>query len=143
MGIFDKLKHAVTGGAAKVELQKYDGKLEGGALVFVRVAVTANDNDLTSKGVFIDLHGEDDMDEKLLDKAAELFNPDPEFSWPVATDQVFPVGETKVLENAIALPPTLEQSRTWLIRARVEAPGKDPSSAWVKFDSATSAPPTT
>lgn len=143
MGIFDKLKHAVTGGAAKVELQKFDGKLEGGALVFVRVAVTANDAELKTKGIYIDLHGEDSLDENVIEKAAELFNPDPEFSWPVSTDQVLPAGETKVFENAIALPPTLDASRTWLIRARVEAPGKDPTSAWAKFDSATSAPPAT
>lgn len=141
MGIFDKLKHAVTGGAAKVELVKFDGKLEGGALVFVRVNVTANDAELKSKGVYIDLHGEDDMDESVLDKAAELFNPDPEFSWPVATELTLPAGETKTYENAIAMPAELDPKRTWLIRARVEAPGKDPASAWTKFDSSTSAPP--
>lgn len=139
MGLFDKLKHAVTGGAANVELQKADGKLEGGQLVFVRVAVTANDADLKSKGVFIDLHGEDDVEENVLDKAAELFNPDPEYSWPVATEISVPKGETKTFENAIALPAALEPNRTWLIRARVETVGKDPTSAWQKFGEAAAA----
>ncbi|MFO0751325.1 MAG: hypothetical protein U1F43_37505 [Myxococcota bacterium] len=134
MGLFDKLKHAVTGGAAKVDLQKFDGKLEPGELVFVRVTVTANDGDMKSKGVFIDLHGEDDLDENVLEKAAEIFNPDPEYSWPVATDLTLPKGEAKVFENAIALPASLEPGRTWLIRARLEAVGKDPTSAWHRFD---------
>lgn len=134
MGFFDKLKHAVTGGAATVDLQKFDGKIEGGQLVFVRVAVTANDVALESKGVYIDLHGEDDLDENVLEKAAEIFNPDPEYTWPVATDLTIAAGETKNYENAIALPATLEPGRTWLVRARVEVPGKDPASAWQKVE---------
>ncbi|MCC6623625.1 MAG: hypothetical protein IT385_20370 [Deltaproteobacteria bacterium] len=133
MGFLDKLKHAVTGGAATVELQKFDGKLEGGQLVFVRVAVTATE-DFKSKGVFVDLHGEDDLDENVLDKAAELFNPDPEYTWPVATDVTFEAGQARTFENAIALPATLEPGRTWLARARVEAVGKDPTSAWQKVE---------
>jgi len=134
MGFLDKLKHAVTGGAATVDLQKFDGKIEGGQLVFVRVVVTAIDDDLKSKGIYIDLHGEDDLDENVLDKAAEIFNPDPEYTWPVATDVELTAGKASTFENAIALPATLEPGRTWLVRARVEAPGKDPASAWQKCE---------
>lgn len=143
MGLFDKLKHAVTGGAAKVELVKCDGTLAPGELVFVRIAVTANDSDMKSKGVFIDLHGEDDLDESVLDKAVELFNPDPEYSWPIATELTLPKGETRTFENAISLPATIEAGRTWLVRARLEAVGKDPTSAWQPFAAEAKAPDAT
>lgn len=133
MGLLDKLKHAVTGGAAKVELVKCDGKLAPGELVFVRVQVTANEGELKSKGVFVDLHGEDNLDENLLDKAAELFNPDPEYSWPVATELTLQKGEARTFENAISLPASLEAGRTWLVRARLETVGKDPTSPWQKL----------
>lgn len=133
MGILDRLKHAVTGGAAKVELVKHNGSLAAGEMVYVRVQVDAAQG-FDSDGVFIDLHGEDDLDEGVLDKAAEIFNPDPEYSWPVQGATKFAANETAHIEGALQMPADFAPgTRTWLIRARVEAIGKDPTSAWVVF----------
>jgi len=135
MGLLDKLKHVVTGGAAKVTLVKHSGKLAAGELVYVRVEVEAV-ADLKSKGLFVDLHGEDDLDENVLDKAAELFNPDPSYTWPIASAFELASGHKRVFENAVSMPNDLVVgTRTWLVRARVEAPGKDPASRWEKFAS--------
>jgi hypothetical protein len=133
MGLLDKLKHVVTGGAAKVVLVKHSGTLAAGELVYVKVEVEAV-ADVKSKGLFVDLHGEDDLDESVLDKAAELFNPDPSYAWPIAEAFELASGQKRVFENAISMPNDLVVgTRTWLVRARVEAPGKDPTSPWVKF----------
>ncbi len=133
MGILDRLKHAVTGGAAKVELVKHSGSLAAGEMVYVRVQVDAAQG-FDSDGVFIDLHGEDDLEENVLDKAAEIFNPDPEYSWPIQGATKFAGNETVHIEGALQMPADFAtDARTWLIRARVEAIGKDPTSAWVAF----------
>jgi len=133
MGILDRIKHAVTGGAAKVELVKHSGILAPGEMVYVKVSVEAVSS-IDSDGVFIDLHGEDDLDESVLDKAAEIFNPDPTFSWPLAAEFRLAAGDRRVFENAIAMPIDLKiGDRVWLVRARVEVTGKDPTSAWVEF----------
>lgn len=133
MGILDRIKHAVTGGAAKVELVKHTGNLAPGEMVYVKVSVEAV-SAIDSDGVFIDLHGEDDPDEGMLDKAVEIFNPDPTFSWPLAAGFKLAAGETRVFENAIAMPVDLKiGDRIWLVRARVEVTGKDPTSPWVEF----------
>ncbi len=134
MGILNRLKHAVTGGAAKVELVKHNGSLLAGEMVYVRVQVDAAQG-FESDGIYIDLHGEDDLDESVLDKAAELFNPDPEYSWPIQGATTFAAKETVHIEGALQMPADFAPgARTWLVRARVEAIGKDPTSPWVAFD---------
>lgn len=129
MGFLDRLKNVVTGGAAKVELSELEGAVEPESMLRVKVVVTA-EAELKSKGVFVDLHGEDDLDENLLQKAAEIFSPDPEFSYPLGEGFTLAKGESKTFANYIVLPKELPANRTWLFRARVEAPGKDPASAW-------------
>jgi hypothetical protein len=129
MGLLDKLKSVVTGGAARVELVAIEGTIAPAATLRVRVRVTALEA-LASKGCFIDLHGEDDLEESVFQKAAELFDPDPEYTYPLTEAFALASGESKVVSEQIVMPTELPAERTWLFRARVEAPGKDPASAW-------------
>jgi hypothetical protein len=129
MGLLGRFKGVVTGGAAKVELLAIEGTIAPEATVLVRVRVTA-EQDFASKGCFIDLHGEDDLDESVFQKAAELFDPDPEYSYPLTDAFELARGESKVVAQPIVMPKELPAERTWLFRARVEAAGRDPASAW-------------
>ena len=129
MGVLNKLKGVVTGGAAEVELVAIEGTVAPEATLLVRVRVTAAER-LESKGCFIDLHGEDDLEENFFQKAAELFDPDPEYTYPLTEAFELASGESKVVSHHIVMPKALPAARTWLFRARVAAAGKDPASAW-------------
>ena len=136
MGIVDALKgmvHAVTGKAADIELKKYHGKLAPEAMIFVRVVVTANRH-LTSDGVFVDMHGEDDLEENVVQKLAEVFKPDPELTYRVSKPFELQAGESKTFENVVGLPASFDTKRTWLIRARVEAFGNDPDTGFMIYE---------
>ena len=78
MGVVDAVKRglkgaldAVTGHAAVVDVT-WLGVAAPGARVAVRATVTSTGGAVAAAGLMVDLHGEDDLDEGLLDKAAEL-----------------------------------------------------------------------
>ena len=65
MGFLDKMKGAVaaiTGGAAKVSLEYHNVLASPGDLVAVKVTAASTGAEVTSKGVFIDLRGTEEID---------------------------------------------------------------------------------
>lgn len=144
MGLLDKLKgavHAVTGGAATVEIQ-YAEKVNAGASVPVRVTCTSKGAEIKSKGVFVDFEGVEKV--HIPKKEEQKFNEDyhKQFSHSTQTFQlcgefVLGAGATQVFEGHINLPPTLQPSfdgrfvdNVYQIRGRLEAKGNDPDSGY-------------
>jgi predicted secreted protein len=144
MGLLDKLKgavHAVTGGAATVEIQ-YAEKANAGAQLPVRVTVTSKGAEIKSKGVFVDFEGVEKI--HIPKKEEQKFNEDyhKQFSHSTQTFQltgefVLGAAETKVFEGNITIPPTLQPAfegrftkNLYQIRGRLEAKGNDPDSGY-------------
>lgn len=147
MGVVDKMKRGlkgafdhVTGHAAVVDVT-WSGRAAPGEEAQVRVTVTstaargASGARIEADAVVVDLHGEDDLEEGLLDKAAELLpgQADPEYTFVVVGSFELEPGQCKTFEGAFRLPEDMDTTRTWLIRARVVMPGHDPRSAFTIF----------
>lgn len=134
MSIFERLKNAVTGDAAKITLTKCEGERKAGGIVTVRIEVSAN-QDLTVSRVVADLHGEDNLDENALEKLGELFNPDPNFTYALeSVEFALKKGETRVFEGELQLPDGQDYTnRHWLVRGRLEIMGRDPASGWTQI----------
>lgn len=140
MGLADTAKHAaktaldaLTGGAAVVTL-RWDGPPAPDALITVHVTVTSTGREVHATGAVIDLHGEDDLDEALLDRLAELLpgEADPHHTLRVADAFTLAPDQTKTFVATFHLP-ALTLGRSWLIRARVEVPGRDAASPYERF----------
>ncbi|MCA9679485.1 MAG: hypothetical protein H6709_13860 [Kofleriaceae bacterium] len=144
MGFFDKIKgavHAVTGGAATVEIQ-YAERVTAGQAVPVKVTVTSKGAEIKSKGVFVDFRGvervtiskRDDSNlsqdyHRSADHSAQQFQLCGEF--------VLGAGESRVVEGTINLPSSLQPSfegrftkNVYEVQGRLEAKGNDPDSGW-------------
>ncbi|MCB9735266.1 MAG: hypothetical protein H6745_21990 [Deltaproteobacteria bacterium] len=152
MSIFDKVKDAakgaagavgssvksmsdaVTGKGAEVTLEK-TGALSAGGSVDVKVTVKSTGGAVKSEGVVIDLYGEDDPDENMLEKARELVMREkgPKHAFDIGGPFTVEAGGSKVVEGSFTLPAKLEDGLTWMIRARVKAFGNDPDTGWQKF----------
>ena len=144
MGFFDKLKgavHAVTGGAANVEIRYAEKAVAGGSLP-VKVTVTSKGAEIKSKGVFVDFEGVEKI--HIPKKEEQKFSEDYHKSISHSTQEfqlcgefVLGAGETKTLEGVINLPPTLSPSfdgrfakNIYQVRGRLEAKGNDPDSGF-------------
>ncbi len=144
MGLLDKLKgavHAVTGGAATVELQSAEKGAAGGALP-VKVTVTSKGAEIKSKGVFVDFEGVEQI--HIPKKEEQKFTEDYRRSLSHSTQEfqlcgefVLGAGETKTIEGVINVPPTLQPSfdgrwtqNLYQVRGRLEAKGNDPDSGY-------------
>jgi hypothetical protein len=145
MGFLDKLKgavNAVTGGAAKVTLE-FDPKLAfPGDSVRVKISATSTGPELKSKGVFLDLRGE----ERIKLPRGTIENQSNEINaaktamsqeYQIAPAFVLGAGETKLFEGVFQLPSGLQPSfqgalarLEWELRGRVEAFGNDPDSGY-------------
>lgn len=148
MGIFDKVKDVagkvgdaakgvadtVTGKGAAVELA-YEGALTPGGTVNVTLTVKSTGNAVKASGAVIDLYGEDDPDENLLEKARELAMREkgPKHALPLTGEFVVEAGQTKVIKGKVTLPDELSSDLTWMIRGRVETFGNDPDTGWSKY----------
>jgi len=140
MGLTDALKHsvksaldAVTGHAAHVALH-WDERPLSGTTLTVRLVVTSTGHALHATGAALDLHGEDDLEEGMIDRLAELLpgQADPRFTLPIAGAFSLDPDQTKTLVATLTLP-ELDARRIWLARGRVDAPGVDPASPWQPF----------
>jgi len=144
MGLLDKLKgavHAVTGGAATVEIQ-YAEKVNAGQAVPVRVTVTSKGSEIKSKGVFVDFQGVERI--SIPKKEEQKFNEDYSRHLAHSTQEfqlcgefVLGAGETRTIEGSINLPPGLQPSfdgrwskNVYEVRGRLEAKGNDPDSGF-------------
>lgn len=144
MGLLDKLKgavHAVTGGAATVEIQ-YAEKVNAGGAVPVRVTVTSKGTEIKSKGVFVDFEGVERI--TISKKDEQKFSEDYHRQISHSTQEfqlcgefVLGAGETKTIEGSVNLSPTLQPSfegrwskNIYQVRGRLEAKGNDPDSGY-------------
>ncbi|PKN54661.1 MAG: hypothetical protein CVU56_25390 [Deltaproteobacteria bacterium HGW-Deltaproteobacteria-14] len=152
MGIFDKVKDTakgvagkvgdaakgmtdvVTGKGAEVTLA-YQGALAPGGNVAITLTVKSTGKAVKASGAVIDLYGEDDPDENVLEKARELVMRDkgPKHALPLSGEFVVEAGQTKVIKGHVTLPAELSKDLTWMIRGRVEAFGNDPDTGWMKY----------
>ena len=146
MGFFDKIKgavNAVTGGAAKVELELLTLNAMPGEKVKVRIKATSTGAKVESKGVFVDLHGMEQI--RLKRGAAANLNEDVsvqkttlEQEIPLAPAFVLEPNESKVFEGEVIIPMTAQPSfagafasHEWKLRGRIEAFGNDPDSGFM------------
>ena len=146
MGFMDKIKgavKAVTGGAAKVTVEYPKDPLMPGDSVAVRVTVTSTGGEVKSKGVFIDLRGnervrinkrESQQLEENLDMSRDTFNEEIQISG----EFVLGANETQTIDGQITVPPNVQPSyagnlaeHRWEIRGRLEARGNDPDSGYL------------
>jgi hypothetical protein len=143
MGIFDKLKsavNAVTGGAATVNIDVGAGVIMPGDPVSVKVTATSTGAEVKSKGVFVDVKGEEQVTivdpntkQKISQSKKTL-----EQVFQIAQPFVLGAKETKVFEGTIQLNPGAMPSfngslaqHAYFIRGRLEAFGNDPDSGFL------------
>lgn len=146
MGFFDKIKgamNAVTGGGAKVSLEFQPPIAHPGHPLHVRITVVSTGGEIKSKGVFVDLVGNEVIKlpkGTVANQAADIHATKASFQQEFQISPAFVLGanETKMFEGAIQLPPALEPSYTgalakheWKIQGRMEATGNDPDSGWL------------
>lgn len=151
MGVFDKLKgavKAVTGGAAKVSIEYPNQTVFPGEPVNVRVTVISTGGEVKSKGVFVDLVGEEHVSAHKQVRCPRCGN-----QWSEAADvrheaakQSFPLSpalvilapnETRMFEGSFQIPGGAQPSYSgpsarfeWSVRGRLDAFGNDPDSGY-------------
>jgi len=141
MGFLDTVKgkikevtDSVTGHAATVALAT-QGKFAAAEVITTKVTVTSTGNAVSAKGVFVDLMGQDDADENLVEKARELVTRDTDPVHELAVGSAFELaaGETKTIDGQFIVPAGLDPKRVWFVRARVQTFGNDPNSEYVRI----------
>jgi hypothetical protein len=144
MGFLDKLKgavNAVTGGAAKVQIEYPQNLVFGGDMVPVKITATSTGAEVKSKGIFVDLEGVEDVSirkgDSNVDQNVSASKRTFEQQFQIAPAFVLAAGGTQLFEGQIQLPATALPSfrgnfveHKWQIRGRVEATGNDPDSGW-------------
>jgi len=121
---------AVTGHSAIVELET-EGKPGPGAIIEIKMIVTSTGLELHSKAAYVDVHGEDDLDESALERMREfLMDRDPAFTFEVhGPFHVAPEGKT-YLSGRFIMPSGIDMKRIWLARGRIQHAGQDPHSQY-------------
>jgi len=148
MGLMDKLKgavKAVTGGAAKVTIEMSQPLAMPGDGIGVRVTVTSTGGEVKSKGVFVDLRGDERVSvnkkaSELLDQNLVLTRETFSQAFQITGEFVLGAGETQTFEGQVVVPPNVQPSfsgtfteHQWQIRGRLEARGNDPDSGFLPF----------
>lgn len=141
------MKDAITGGAAKVSIEYPSQTLTPGESLHVKVTVMSAGGEFKSKGVYVDLIGEEVGSVFGSSRCSKCGQMDSSVRIKVnkkTFDQSFPIGgaltlktnETKVFESDIQIPSNAQPSyqgsirHDWKIRGRVEAFGNDPDSGY-------------
>ena len=144
MGFFDKLKgavNAVTGGAAKVQLDFEPKVAFPGDSVRVKISCTSTGAEVKSKGIFLDLYGAESvkLPRGTVEGQGEINTTKTQLSqeFQIAPAFVLGAGETKLFEGVVQLPGGLQPSfqgalarLDWQLRGRLEAFGNDPDSGY-------------
>jgi hypothetical protein len=148
MGFLDKLKGAVqgvTGNAAKVTVEFSPQFAYPGDTVSVRVTATSNGREVTSKGVFIDLLGLEEVklrkkDHRDLSDDLDVSRNTLEHSQQIAPAFVLAPNATAQFEGQFVVPgasqPTYHgsyASHKNQLRARLEAKGNDPDTGYIEY----------
>lgn len=121
---------AVTGHSAIVELET-EGKPAPSAWIEVKLTVTGTGHESNFKAAYIDLHGEDDLDENALETIREfLMDRDPSYCFEVhGPFHVAADGKT-FLHARFQMPADMDPKRKWLVRGRISHLGVDPRSQY-------------
>ena len=147
MGIFSKMKNAVTGGAAKVSIEYAPGTYKPGDSIPVKVTVASSTKDeVKSKGIFVDLqavetgsvtgNGTCPNCQNNTNHRVELDHATFEQQIPLCGAFILKPNEVKVVEGKITIPSTAQPTfhgsidHTWSMRGRLEAVGNDPDSGF-------------
>ena len=145
MGFLDKIKgavNAVTGGAAKVQIEYDPPTAFPGDTVRVKVTASSTGGEIKSKGIYVDLRAVERVsvskrDSEELDRDLRLSFTTFKDEVKITEDFVLGKDESRVFEGTITMPanvqPTFEGefvSHAWEIRGRVEARGNDPDSGF-------------
>lgn len=144
MGFFDKIKgavNAVTGGAAKVEME-YLPMVMAGEKLAVRIKATSTGQKVESKGVYVDLAGTEKIkirrSQAGTESDVELSNATFEKQILIAPAFTLEANETKQWEGVIEMPAGVEPTfsgayakHEWFVRGRIEAFGNDPDTGYL------------
>lgn len=137
MSLIDNLKNsikstfdAVTGHSAIVELET-EGTPAPAAWIEAKLTITGVGHAAEFKAAFIDLHGEDDLDESALEKVREfLMDRDPSYTFEISGPfHVDAEGKT-FLHGRFQMPTDMDIKRKWLVRGRIKHLGVDPRSQY-------------
>jgi len=139
MGFFDKIKNAVTGGAAKVEVETEMSYSMPGVTCWVKITVTSTGSDLKSGGVFFDIVADESVSSSGSDgRSTTLATRTSEQVVSIAPAFVLAAGESRVFQGEFTIPgdalPTYRgrnATHLWQVRGRVEMVGNDPDSGWL------------
>lgn len=137
MSLIDNLKNsikstldAVTGHSAIVELET-EGAPAPEAWIEAKLTITGVGHAAEFGGAFVDLHGEDDLDESALEKVREfLMDRDPSYTFLISGPfHVDAEGKT-FLHGRFQMPADMDPKRKWLVRGRIKHLGVDPRSQY-------------
>src|SRR5262245_24096563 len=146
MGFFDKLKgamNAITGNAAKVTMEMGNTGAFPAGMIRVKISVTSTGQEVSSKGVFVDLQAVEQI--KLPKDAAanlpgEISANKTTYSQEIKIAPEFKLApnETKLFEGVVTIPATAQPSHdgpwadhAWAIRGRIEVTGNDPDTGFM------------
>lgn len=146
MGFLDKVKgafKAVTGTAAKVTMEYSPSTAIPGDVVKVKISATSTGGEVKSKGVFVDLRGNEEVFVKSnksdkLSGDLRLSAATLEQAFQISPAFVLAANETKHFEGTFSVPVTAQPSyagahtnHNWQVRGRVEALGNDPDTGYL------------
>jgi hypothetical protein len=148
MGFFDKLKAAanfVTGGAAKVTIEWNPPLAFPGEPVRVRVTATSTGPVINSGGCFVDVAANETLNiqqnalgtgNQHISHTKQTFSQ----TFQIAPPFQLGAGQTLQFEGQFVLPPGGQPTydgpfadHDWGMRGRIEMPGNDPDSGFLKF----------
>lgn len=143
MGFLDKLKgamNAVTGNAAKVSIEYSPATAIPGDMLSVRITAMSTGAEVKSKGVFLDMRGNETISLPKGVARDDAFHHEKETitnEHQLAPAFVLAPNETKVFEGSVQLPAAIQPTydgvftkHAFQVRGRVEAKGNDPDSGW-------------
>jgi len=158
MGLFNKLKNMVTGGAASVSLEMLDQPSRGGSFK-VRVTATAKDDCKIDK-VYVMLRGEEEIEvpdtdygnrnsggvsigtgrgttQELVRKSTNTHEAKIDLANGIALGK----GQSQSWEGSVSIPghvlPTYMgryAHHEWAVKGGLAMTGNDPDSGWIKFE---------
>lgn len=146
MGLLGKMKNAITGGGANVTIEYPTNSVKPGEKIHVKVTVTSTGSSFKTKGVFVDLKGEEHgsvTGSNRCDKCGDydkvrlqFHNTTYDSAIPLSGGFSIGESETKNFEGDITIPSNAQPTyfgtvkHEWSIRGRVEAFGNDPDSGF-------------
>ena len=137
MGLLDRMKNYVTGGAAKLQLE-LPAIGYPSMPIAVKVRITA-EADFKCEGLYLDVVGTEHLQFRPQGAQQDVTSSESTYRQSLQVTPPFELGkgETKEVSAVVTLPreaqPTYQGKHgkhTWQLQARLEAKGNDPDSGW-------------